>query len=318
MGLSKFAVSALLFESKRNPLGGSILTLGRQDVWFDFNTLQKIAKKYQFELKEISNITLNQKAFFSRNNFINDKCLFSALGFDTVSSLDFSDNESPNIIFDLNSSGIPESLKNSFDVIIDGGTLEHVFHLPNAMKNIFAMLKVGGRIIHISPSSNLVDHGFYMFSPTLFFDYYTANRFEINSINLIRYSQNADTDPWDFYKYTPENFEKYSFGGLDGAMYGIFCIATKTDRSTNDVIPIQGFYQNNPKNCETNVESKRSIKKIIIERSRADNFLSKFLSVCIKEYSQIRYKLSRMSKNNYCKGKKPDIEPVKELFWDRK
>ena len=62
-------------------------------------------------------------------------------------------------------------------MIIDGGTMEHIFHIPNVLNNIYRMLRVGGRIIHISPSSNYVDHGFYSFSPTLFYDFYQTNKF---------------------------------------------------------------------------------------------------------------------------------------------
>jgi hypothetical protein len=39
------------------------------------------------------------------------------------------------------------------------------------------MLKVGGRLIIMVPASNSIDHGFYSFSPTLFFDYFADNGF---------------------------------------------------------------------------------------------------------------------------------------------
>ena len=82
---------------------------------------------------------------------------------------------------------MPPELKEAFHVVLDPGSIDHVFYLPNSLKNIFQMLKIGGRCIHISPSSNHIDHGFYMFSPTLFWDYYTENKFSLNSINVIQY-----------------------------------------------------------------------------------------------------------------------------------
>ena len=65
--------------------------------------------------------------------------------------------------------------------LLDSGTLEHVFHLPNALKSVVELAKVGGRVMLLSPSSNHFDHGFYMFSPTLFYDYFSANGLRIET-----------------------------------------------------------------------------------------------------------------------------------------
>jgi len=54
-----------------------------------------------------------------------------------------------------------------------------------------SLLKPGGRIIFLSPSTNHVDHGFYMFLPTLFMDYLLANGFSIRTFYFIRYSLNS-------------------------------------------------------------------------------------------------------------------------------
>lgn len=169
--------------------------------------------------------------------------LFSALGFATIESIDYSDYEGATHVFDLNQPDLPDTLKAHYDVVLDSGTLEHVFHVPNALTNIGAMTKIGGRIILQTPSSNHFDHGFYMFSPTLFFDYFTANRFKIESFYIIRYSP----DPavmWDVYQYHPRDWDDVQCGGLDGNPYLLFIVATKTAQSTSDVIPQQGFYAN--------------------------------------------------------------------------
>lgn len=241
MGISKQLASSLILESKRIPFKGVVLELGRQGIAFDYETLQKIAQQNTYKLKEVSDITLSHMQVFSKKNYIDDKCFFSALGFSKVLSMDFSDYESANILFDLNASETPAELMNSFDVIVDGGTTEHVFHLPNAMKNITNMVKVGGRIIHMVPSNNYVDHGFFQFSPTFFLDYYSVNKFEINTIELFRQSK-FDEASWNIYNYSPHSLYHILLGGLDGAQYGIVCIATKTSDSTNNVIPQQGLY----------------------------------------------------------------------------
>jgi SAM-dependent methyltransferase len=162
------------------------------------------------------------------------------LGFSSIHSIDVSNYEGAAEIFDLNSASVPTHLAGAFDFIVDGGTIEHVFHLPNVLNNIYRMLKVGGRILHVAPSSNHVDHGFYMFSPTLFVDYYTVNRFELNCVQVFRYTQQHASDSWELSDYVPGCLDPISFGGLDDSLYGVAVVATKREESTGNAIPIQG------------------------------------------------------------------------------
>ena len=68
----------------------------------------------------------------------------------------------------------PLQVSRQFDTVIDFGTLEHVFNLPIAFANVAALCKRGGRIIHALPANNYSGHGFYQFSPELFFSIYSA------------------------------------------------------------------------------------------------------------------------------------------------
>ncbi len=242
MGIAKGAAKVLLREAARRPFKGRVLTLGRQYIWFSYDLLQKMAVEFGVELSNPGNITLSSKTEFADRGYISDDCLFRSLGFSEAETLDFSDYESASHIFDLNSSEVPEHLLEAFDVIIDGGTIEHVFHVPNALHNIYKMLRQGGKIIHLSPSSNHIDHGFYMFSPTLFWDFYAVNKFEINTFQVFRYTPRHHLDPWEISDYQPGCLGRVSMGGLDDGMYGIICIATKTKNSTGNVIPQQGSY----------------------------------------------------------------------------
>ena len=104
------------------------------------------------------------------------------------------------------------------------------------------MLRSGGRIVHIAPSSNHIDHGFYMFSPILFWEFYTRNKFIIHSSQIFRYHIQHETKPWKIYDYEPGCLGRVSFGGLDNKLYGVSVIASKTPSSTCDVIPNQTEY----------------------------------------------------------------------------
>jgi hypothetical protein len=55
---------------------------------------------------------------------------------------------------------------------IDGGCLEHIFNVPQALLNCSAFGKPGTQIIHMLPASNCCGHGFWQFSPELFFSLY--------------------------------------------------------------------------------------------------------------------------------------------------
>ncbi|MCL2218600.1 MAG: class I SAM-dependent methyltransferase [Chitinispirillia bacterium] len=94
--------------------------------------------------------------------------LFRSLGAKSVESMDYSDYEGAGIIHDMNLP-IPEDMKERFSAVIESGTLEHVFNYPVAIKNCMQMVKPGGYLIIITPSNNWFGHGFYQFSPELFY-----------------------------------------------------------------------------------------------------------------------------------------------------
>ncbi len=242
MGIAKGTAKVLLKEASRRPFKGRILTLGRQDIWFSYDLLQKMAAEFDAKLSKPGDISLSHKKRFATKGYISDDCLFKSLGFSESKALDVSNYESAHYIFDLNNAEVPKQLFKTFDVIIDGGTIEHIFHIPNTLNNIYKMLRQGGRIIHICPSSNHIDHGFYMFSPTLLWDFYETNKFDINNFQLFRHTPRHWVDPWEISDYQPGCLGRVSYGGLDDSMYGIICIATKTKDSTGHVVPQQGDY----------------------------------------------------------------------------
>lgn len=238
MGIGRGTIRLLMQEGLRRPFEGKVLTLGKQDISITEENLDWIAKKCGFPLKRVIDLDpLSSKPEMRAQGFLSDVYLMRRLGFDACVSMDYSAYEGCDIVFDLNA---PKAPNERFEVIFDGGTLEHVFHFPNALANLFEMTKVQGRIIHASPSSNHIDHGFYMFSPTLFWDYYKANRFEMNQFCLIRHDPRHER--WTVWNYEPGCLNDVSYGGLDSGMYAMHCVFTKTQASTAGVIPQQRNY----------------------------------------------------------------------------
>lgn len=90
------------------------------------------------------------------------------LGADQVESMDVSAYEGASIIHDLNQA-VDDKYKNQFSVVYDGGSLEHIFDFPRGLKNCMEMVRIGGHLILDTPANNWCGHGFYQFSPELFF-----------------------------------------------------------------------------------------------------------------------------------------------------
>ncbi len=244
MGFVRGNVLPILKEHSARTFSGHCLCLGQADVYFTFENLQRMAQIAHVKLPENVSVKLSHRPDFAMKEYISRETLFESIGFDQVSALDYSDFENAEYVFDLNSLDLPDALKGRFDVIINHGTMEHVFHVPNCLANINKMLKVGGRVIHSSPSSNFLDHGFYMFSPTIFYDYYAANQWIIRSLQVISTHPSRQEIDAPFYAdYEPGIFDHLSSGGLDANAYGVICIAEKTDKSTSEVIPQQGLYK---------------------------------------------------------------------------
>jgi hypothetical protein len=87
---------------------------------------------------------------------------------------------------------IPSEFIERYSVVLDGGSLEHVFNFPVAIKNCMEMLKIGGHYLGITPTNNFMGHGFYQFSPEMYFSIFTQeNGFEL--ISLIAFEDRPGT-----------------------------------------------------------------------------------------------------------------------------
>lgn len=173
----------LLFYSKK--LGVSFsetAMLGRLNLFATKQEIKNAIEKYKNNDKEISDVKFNDDYA---------EPLFEILGTNKVDSIDFSAYEKATIIHDLNNP-IPSELKNNYTAIVDGGTIEHVFNFPVAIKNCMNMLKVGGHYIGISPANNHMGHGFYQFSPELYYRVFSEeNGFRMQKmlINITIYNK---------------------------------------------------------------------------------------------------------------------------------
>ena len=158
MGLTSNCAKFLFYGLQQGVSFSETIMLGRQELYAAKQDIFQLADKYNL-IEAATKLKLNEKYAES---------LFQLLGSKKVDSLDFSNYENASVIHDLNFP-LPDHLKNQYSVVFDGGTLEHVFNIPEALKSCMELLKPGGHFISITPANNQCGHGFYQFSPELFF-----------------------------------------------------------------------------------------------------------------------------------------------------
>lgn len=152
MGFDRNAVNYLIGEKRRGVDLGKTLTLGHQSIYMDH--------------ADYSSALASLDAAIQPGKYSDE--LLSGLGCTDLHIMDASDYEGATIIHDLNEA-IPDSLRRSFDCVIDGGTLEHVFNFPVALANCMEMVKQDGLLVLMTPWHNYAGHGLYQFSPELFY-----------------------------------------------------------------------------------------------------------------------------------------------------
>jgi hypothetical protein len=107
-------------------------------------------------------------------------------GAQIVHSVDVSEFEGCSHVHDLNKP-LPDEWKCGYTLVLDGGTLEHVFNAPQAISNAMDLVAVGGHLIVDTPTNNWCGHGFYQFSPCLFRSFLCpSNGFKILSMVVHR------------------------------------------------------------------------------------------------------------------------------------
>lgn len=154
MGIDATALESILISLRHVKSHSAMLTLGRQGIHIPQHICNLFLRKYNLEL-DPSYYQAYSEAFFQ------------ALGFHSIESIDNSAYEQATMVHNMNFP-IPETLKDKYAYIYDGGTTEHCFHTPQVFQNIIDMLNVGGIVCSVVPNNNQSGHGLYQFSPEFF------------------------------------------------------------------------------------------------------------------------------------------------------
>ncbi len=302
MGLATHHIKVLLKEQKRSGfIKGNVLTLGQQNVWINLHQLKKLLRKYdlkEYSLKEHINYENKIKSWNNLNSTnLSCQALLTIIGANKVDAVDISNYESANIILNLNNP-VSKDLFEKYDVIIDSGTLEHIFNTPVALENICNMLKPEGSFFSTGPSSNFIDHGFYSFSPTLYFDFFGANGFKDMRSYLREGSSRIYSRKGRLFEYRHTNQPTPL---VSSKAIEVYFLAKKTLKYNSDKVvkPIQSIYRNNII-YENKIKSIKREKKVQYYKLKIIRLLKNFL---LKILQYLPYELERVLFNKFNSNK---------------
>jgi SAM-dependent methyltransferase len=166
MGVSG-PTAEFLAEARRDDVDfGTTLTIGRQATFAGPLRLGAILRRHDLFPPGETRRSF-YAAFRDGPPWLIDPYL-RALGARELHALDVSAYEGADILHDLDEP-VPEELEGRFDLVFDGGSLEHVFDVRTALASYMRMVRVGGRLVIQTMANNHCGHGFYQFSPELFF-----------------------------------------------------------------------------------------------------------------------------------------------------
>lgn len=262
MGIVRTSARLMLDESKRRPFEGAVLELARMAIYFRHDELATWARAHDVALDpsepdsgepdrgvpDSGSRALSHDPRLAAQGCLSDTRFFQLLGFDEVVSLDVSGYEGVDLVHDMNQP-IPADLRERFDVVFEGGTIQHIYDQRQIFRNIHDALKPGGRVIHaMSPSNNHVDLGFYMYSPTLFADVYSTFGYTMDAFYLFDYVPywfrgRYFSRPARVYRYEPGCLDHLSYGRWGNRQTSMFIVATKSAGASADRTPQQGEYR---------------------------------------------------------------------------
>lgn len=187
MGFDNQVIRSLFIAKKLGVAFDQTLTLGRQNLYCSKKRLIDYARHYDVNQSEMEGI-------FFEDNYCEP--VLYALGAKHVDSMDFSDYEKASVVHDLNKP-IPEDFKRKYTLVVDSGTLEHIFDFPAAIRNCMEMLSVNGHFITVTTGNNYLGHGFYQFSPELLYRVFSKeNGFKVEYMFLGVLSNNGNKETW--------------------------------------------------------------------------------------------------------------------------
>ncbi|MDE2082005.1 MAG: hypothetical protein KGI90_11670 [Burkholderiales bacterium] len=188
MGIDHHNLRLLAHAQDLGARFGRTLAIGRQALYVEDRALHSLQRLRGLPPLQMPAPGPGRPAYF-------EPLLQQWFGAQQVDAVDASAYEGARYIHDMNRpwpADLP--VRGAYDAVLDYGCLEHVFDFPTAWRNVVDAVRVGGHVLHALPANNLSGHGFYQFSPELFFNLYQPERgFELRALF---FALTADARHW--------------------------------------------------------------------------------------------------------------------------
>lgn len=244
MGLAKNYIKYIIKSVKKYQIKGPVLTLGNQDIYATEDDIIRWLKDEDFPYKKSVEIKFSTSQDLPRINpqakkYIHAKTFFELMNIpqEQYYDVDKFDFDKPKILHDLEKP-LDTRFYNFFNFVLDGATLEHIFDVKAVLSNIVNAVKVGGYVLHFVPAANFLNHGFYQFSPTFFYDFYTDNKFDIVESYIVEIRGNS----YRFYYYDQERDYTGMFLNPRSRLVNSFLVRKKTEQG-EIVTPVQYYFK---------------------------------------------------------------------------
>ncbi len=158
--------------------------------------------------------------------------LIEEFGATEVHSYDFSDYEGATHIYDL---GCALPVSSEYNLVIDGGTSEHIFNISQSLLNASKLTTTPGIVVHFLPANSFCGHGMYQVSPELFFSLYSKDNGFDTEVFVARYYGLNCYKSW-YRVEKPRRGKRVEFSSKSSV--GLIVIARKSNDS-----PLEHIYQ---------------------------------------------------------------------------
>ncbi len=239
IGIVEYSMIRSLRVQGALPVGGNLLEIGQAN-WFGNVELNQLAEDIaEFapghrrealasKLRDISDDG-PPKHMFALAKMFWETFLQPA----SMTAIDLGGDEQAHKL-DLNQ---PVDLGSQFDVVSNLGTAEHVFNVAQLFKTIHEHTLPNGLMIHVMPFTGWIDHGFFNFHPTFYWDLAAANRY---AVMLTVYGELRP--PKMLHVPNREAIPAMLQKGEIGPNSLLYVVLKKNAEETEFAVPMQGYY----------------------------------------------------------------------------
>lgn len=178
MGVSLIPAAFLLRNAPQVADAKRGVILGRQKLSLRGHRMRRFLKLAVGHGLGLTEAELQQDDGFTET-------FFGKIGYPQMAALDFTAAEGAEIIHDLNLP-LPDQHKEQFDLVIDGGTTEHIFYIGQALDTCHALLKPGGVMMSFVSCDGWFGHGFFQSGPDVPWRYWHhARGYEMLEVSIV-------------------------------------------------------------------------------------------------------------------------------------